>query len=239
MVARQLVGFGRGFLAPFGAISSLWRAPRAWPLVLVPFGLLLLIEGGLLLLWWRYLKSWLVGSLAGAGDLAATAAAWASLIPLLALGWFSVPVLSAPALEGIVGIVERDLGAPARAPLGLLTELWCGLQAMLLSLSFSLPLIIGLSLLGLLVPPLLVVTTPLKLLIGVLGVAWSLFDYPLTLRGVRVRQRLQFIRRNFAAVLGFGAAFFLLFWLPCFGLLMLPVGVAGATRLYWEIERAA
>ncbi|HYP86774.1 MAG TPA: hypothetical protein VEQ59_01435, partial [Polyangiaceae bacterium] len=79
---------------------------------------------------------------------------------------------------------------------------------------------------------------PLKLLIGALGVAWGLFDYPLTLRGVGALQRLAFVRRHFSAVLGFGVAFSLVFWLPCFGILMLPVGAAAATRLYWQIERS-
>jgi uncharacterized protein involved in cysteine biosynthesis len=125
-----------------------------------------------------------------------------------------------------------------RAPLGFFAEMGCGAQAMLLSLAFTLPLIVGLTLLGLVVPPLLIVTTPLKLLIGVLGVAWSLFDYPLTLRGVPASQRLQLMGRHFSAVLGFGTAFSLLFWLPCLGLVMLPIGVAGATRLYWEIQRS-
>jgi uncharacterized protein involved in cysteine biosynthesis len=93
-------------------------------------------------------------------------------------------------------------------------------------------------LLELFVPPLAVVITPLKLLLGALGVAWGLFDYPLTLRGIGARQRFAFMKRHFTVVLGFGSAFSLLFWLPCVGLLMLPVGVAAATRLYWEIERA-
>jgi hypothetical protein len=37
-------------------------------------------------------------------------------------------------------------------------------------------------------------------------------------------------------VIGFGTAFALLFWLPCCGIVMLPVGVAAATRLVWEIQ---
>jgi uncharacterized protein involved in cysteine biosynthesis len=47
------------------------------------------------------------------------------------------------------------------------------------------------------------------------------------------------MRRHFSAVLGFGAAFTLVFWVPCFGTLMLPVGVAAATALYWAALREA
>jgi len=242
METKQRVGFARGFLALFGALGSLLRTPSTWPLALVPALLLVIVQSGFVLGWWRYLKPWLNAQLAGDGklqNLGALLAAWGSVLPLLVLGWFLVPVLSAPALDGIVVRVERELGAPARAPLGIFAELWCGLRAMLLSLLLTLPAIAGLALLGLLVPPLVVVTTPLKLLIGALGVAWGMFDYPLTLRGVGVGARVAFMLRHFSAVLGFGVAFSLLFWLPCFSILMLPVGVAGATQLYWEIQRSA
>jgi len=106
------------------------------------------------------------------------------------------------------------------------------------SLAVTLPVVLALSLLELFVPPLAVIITPLKLLLSALGVAWGLFDYPLTLRGIGSRERFQFMRRHFSVVLGFGAAFSLVFWLPCLGIVMLPVGVAAATQLYWEIERA-
>ena len=66
----------------------------------------------------------------------------------------------------------------------------------------------------------------------------ALFDYPLTLRGIGSRERFRFMSRHFSVVLGFGCAFSLVFWLPCLGILMLPVGAAAATQLYWEIERA-
>jgi CysZ protein len=242
MTTKQRVGFGRGFLALFGALGSLLRTPSTWPLALVPAVLFVLVQSGFVLGWWRYLKPWLNEELSGEGKLqnfAALLAAWGSLLPLLVLGWFLVPVLSAPALDGIVVRVERELGAPERAPLGIFAELWCGFRAMRMSLLLTLPAMAALTVLGLLLPPVVVVTTPLKLLIGALGVAWGMFDYPLTLRGVGVRARLAFMRRHFSAVLGFGVAFSLLFWLPCFSILMLPIGVAGATKLYWEIQRSA
>ena len=137
-----------------------------------------------------------------------------------------------------MGLVELELRAPPRAALGFWAELGCGLRSLLLSSVITVPIVLGLTLLELLLPPAAVVATPLKLMIAALGVAWGLFDYPLTLRGIGARQRLAFVNHNAGAVLGFGAAFALLFWLPCCGILMLPVGVIAATRLYWEIERA-
>ena len=45
------------------------------------------------------------------------------------------------------------------------------------------------------------------------------------------------MKRHWTVVLGFGTGFSLLFCIPCFGIVMLPLGVAGATRLYWALER--
>ncbi len=68
--------------------------------------------------------------------------------------------------------------------------------------------------------------------------AWDLLDYPFGLRGMRVRERLRFIRANFRAVLGFGACASLVLVIPGVGLLvLLPLGVAGATHLVADVER--
>jgi uncharacterized protein involved in cysteine biosynthesis len=144
--------------------------------------------------------------------------------------------VSAPALERIVTITERDLRVPPRAKLGFLAEFWCGFRSLLMCSAVTLPLLLALTLLEMLLPPAAAVATPLKLLLAALGLAWGLFDYPLTLRGIGARERFAFMRRHFSVVLGFGAAFSLLFTLPCCALVMLPVGVAAATRLYWEIR---
>lgn len=180
---------------------------------------------------------WLLSHLAVAGS-------WLGTLGAAVLGWvvslmLSQP-LSAPALERIVDIVERDCGAPPRAPLGFFAEFWCGLRSTLISSAVTVPLIIGLTLLELVFPVLAVVITPLKLLIAALGVAWSLFDYPLTLRGVGARQRVRLMRRHLTVVPGFGVAFALVAAIPCCGaLLMLPLGVVAATQLLAQIAQAS
>jgi Etoposide-induced protein 2.4 (EI24) len=241
----KAVGFWRGFVAPFGAARQLLGLPRAWPLMLVPVLMFGLVEGIVVAASWRFLKPWAYAKLSGGGSLqqlGATAASWISLLFAGLLGWLLAgllaPVLSAPALERVVGITEQDLAVPARAPLGFLAEFWCGFRSLLMSSAIAVAIVVALTLLEMVVPPAAVVTTPLKLLLASLGVAWGLFDYPLTLRGIGARARFAFMRRHFSVVLGFGAAFSLVFWLPCFGVAMLPVGVAAATRLYWEIQRA-
>lgn len=245
MAKREVLGFWRGFMAPFSAARRLLGLPQAWPWLLVPALVFLALEIAFVALSWRFLKPWVNEQLAGVGWLPgalALGASWLVTALVVMVGWllamFLAPVFSAPALERVVAITELELHAPARAPLGFFAEFWCGARALLSSLAVTLPVVLALSLLELLLPPVAVLSVPLKLLLGALGVAWGLFDYPLTLRGIGARQRLRFMRQHFTVVLGFGCAFSLVFWLPCLGVVMLPVGVAAATELYWEIERA-
>lgn len=245
MAKRQVVGFARGFLAPLAAARRLLGRPQTWPWSLVPALVFLVLEVAFVALSFRFFRPAVSEQLAHVAWLPhwlALGAAWLVSALSVVLGWllamFLAPVLSAPALERVVGIIELELGAPLRPPLGFFAEFYCGARALLSSLAVTLPLVFALSLLELLLPPVVVVSFPLKLLVGVLGVAWGLFDYPLTLRGIGARERFQFMRRHFSVVLGFGCAFSLVFWLPCFGVIMLPVGVAAATELYWEIVRS-
>lgn len=244
---QQAIGFGRGFSALFAAVRDLLGQPSAWPFALVPALVFVLLEGAIVFVAIELVKPAVSEKLAGGDgfwrDLLGDVAAWGAVVITAGLGWIVsaalTPPISAPALERIVGLVERGMAVPERKPLGVLAEFWCGLRSMLLGSAVTLPLVILLTLVELVFAPAAVVTTPLKLTIGALGVAWGLFDYPLTLRGIPARQRLRLVKRHAGVVLGFGAAFALVFWLPCCGIVMLPVGVAAATRLLWEIERSA
>lgn len=240
---NQAIGFWRGFMAPFGAARLLLGLPRAWPLMLVPFVAFVALEGAVVGASWHYLKPWVQSLAKRDGRLDQIGVTFASFgaVALVALaGWFLAgllaPIVSAPALERIVGIAEAELGAPPRSELGVLSEFWCGVRSFAVSTAFTLPLLFALTLLDFFVPPASALTTPAKLFIAALGLAWGLFDYPLTLRGIGMRERVAFVRRNFVAVLGFGLAFLLVFMLPCCNVVLLPVAVAAATRLYWEIR---
>jgi uncharacterized protein involved in cysteine biosynthesis len=230
--------FWLGFRTLFSGFRRLARLPQSYPFALVPAAVFLILETGFVFLSVRILSPWVRDELAGQSTLrnaGAEALSWLSVAIGTLLGWFVAalvtPPLSAPALERIVGLVEADLNAPARAPLGALREFWCGLRASTLGLALFVPPAVLLTLLELLAPPVTVVTTPLKLALGALSVSWSLIDYPLTLRGVGAGARVAFMRANAGSVLGFGSAFALSFWLPCCGILLLPVGVAAATEL--------
>jgi uncharacterized protein involved in cysteine biosynthesis len=172
-------------------------------------------------------------------DAASLALAWlasalAALMGLL-LALLVVPQLAAPALEGLVALRERALGVGARPERGLWFTVSCGVRAQALGLALFGPVLVVAWVLNLMLPAATAVITPLTWLCTMGIVAWNLFDYPLTLRGIGARRRLVFLKRHLATCLGFGAAFALLFWVPCFGVLMLPIGVVAATEVVWSL----
>jgi CysZ protein len=145
--------------------------------------------------------------------------------------------LSGPALEKIVRKVEASLGAPAWPETSVLSDVWRSLEGLLLTTALTLPVIVLLSLIELAFPPAAIVTTPLKLGVTGLMLAWDLCDYPLSIRGMPIRTRFALLGRHLAAVMGFGLGLALLSLIPCALLLALPVGAAGATRLVVRLER--
>lgn len=145
------------------------------------------------------------------------------------------PALSAPALEHLVRARELALGLPPRPSRGSWFELWCGLEAQFGALLLVLPLWSIYWLLAALVPAAGVLLLPLQAVPLALGLAWNLLDYPLTLRGIRARQRFALLRRRPAPVLGLGLAFAAVSWIPGAALILLPAGVVGATGLVWRI----
>ena len=80
-------------------------------------------------------------------------------------------------------------------------------------------------------PPAVVVTAPLKFLVCSWILAGDFNDYPLGLRGLGVRARLRWVGRHFGAFTGFGALWAVVCFVPGIALVLLPMGVAGATRL--------
>lgn len=240
-------GFSAGVSAVFSGFGTIARTPALWPWALVPLFILVALEGVFITLAIKVGGPW-VRSLIPAfqsdwGQVGAGILSWAAVAALAVVGWFVAvplaPPLSAPALEHVVRRVETELGVPPRESIGFFRELLCGFRALAGGAAVGVPILALLWIVEFFAPPVAIVTTPLKFVVGSLLVAWGLFDYPLTLRGVGFRARLGLIRDNFACVLGFGVAFALVFWVPCCGVALLPVGAAAATRITVAIERAA
>lgn len=240
------LGFFSGLRALPGAAGWLLARPAAWPYALVPALVLGLLSAGAVTLALSTVRPALEG-LIGQGEawhlrLLRAALPWVGTALAAVLGLMVAlaltPPLSSPALERLVDLRERELSLPPRAPLGFFAEIACGLRAQALAAAFALPLLAALWVTELAFPPAVVVTLPAKYLVVAFGLAWNLFDYPLTLRGVPMRRRLRLFSQHRAAVIGFGAGFALLFWVPCFSVVLLPLGVVAATELCWTLQGA-
>jgi len=239
-------GFWAGAASVFRGIAFLLRTPATWLPATVPTALLAALTA--VLVWLSVSRveplvaTWLPEPTEWYARLGVEFLSWlaAALTALLGfvLALAVTPPLSAPALEKIVGQRERDLGAPERPPLGFWAEVWCGLKSQASVALFASPILVLLWLADLLLPIAAVVTVPLKCVVLSAALAWNLFDYPLTLRGVGMRDRLAVLNTHWRPTLGFGLAFSVLFWIPCFGVVLLPVGVVAATDVVWAILRS-
>jgi CysZ protein len=213
-----------GAAAFFQGMAFIVSTPRLWLRALVPILAALVLFGGFGALF-----------IAGATLLTSGLLVWLLAVPAvllaLLLGLSLAQPLSGWALEGIVREQRRELGLPELPEVSLGASMLSSLGSALLALAVGLPVIALLTVVGWLAPPAMVVTLPLKVLVGSLMVAWDLVDYPLAMHGAGIGDRLRFAGRTFGSFLGFGLAATLFFAVPGLGLLALPCGVAGATRL--------
>jgi CysZ protein len=239
------LGLRAGAATLFAAARQLASSPRLWRYALVPAAVLsAACVVGLTLLGWFGVPH-VFHSVAAldtavwyeriAGAALALLAWLVGAALVLLSSWVITPVLCAPVLEALVRQVESTLGAAPQPTLSFFTSLWCGVRAQLTGLFVLGPLWLVLWALNLALPALSPLLIPARLLALSLGLAWNLLDYPLTLRGVAIRERWAFMRAHPRAIFGFGLAFAAVFWIPLAPVLLLPLGVIGATRLVWQI----
>ncbi len=233
--------FSTGFTSVFRGMSFLGRSPSSWPYAVVPLVVVAILSA---IFGWaamRWVQPWAEGLFGPAGGAVwwSTALSWLAAVITFTAGLFLAYILaaplSAPALEKLVESRERDLGAAPRLARGYLWELGAGFRAAAVALAVTAPLWILLWIVEIVIPAIAPITLLLKALLTSAAVSWSLLDYPLTLRGITLRDRFRLWRRSPGLVAGFGVAFAALFWIPCFGLLMLPVGVIAAAEISWRM----
>ncbi len=246
LVLPQRPGFRAGLRALFDGYRYLFFTPGVWPLAIVPIFVTLVLATGFGIgavkgALWLVTKnltgnhnSWYWPILSGFFQIVAVVIGLAvALFLAFALG----KPLSGPVLERIVRRVSTDLGAPIWPTPTLVQDILRSLQSSLVAVAFTAPIMIPLIVVGLLVPPLAAITTPLQFIVAAIGAAWDFCDYPLSIRGTPVGARIEFVRRNKRAVMGFGLGLALLLLLPCTLIVVLPAGVIGAAHLTVVLER--
>lgn len=227
---RAALGFFAGVRALFGGVAFIVTTPSAWGWAMIPVLVagLLFGGGGALAIWsGTKLSEYLLLRIVF----------WAiGLVVAFFLAISLAQPLSGFALDAIARKQELALGGRTWPSQPALTGALRSLRVTLTALAIGLPILAALALVTFLFPPAAVVTVPLKFIVTGVLAAYDLLDYPLSLRGRTVSDRLVFIRANFAAVLGFGVATAALLLIPGVGLFLLPFGVAGATRMVVEGE---
>ncbi len=192
----------------------------------------------------HHLSNWLIGPDPGVwGQIGY----WGMMIPLAVVSFLAAALLalslaqplSGFALEAIVHAQEIALTGTAPPKASFLTALISTTVAVAISLLVGGTLLVILFLVSFFFPPAAVVTVPLKVLVCGWILAWDFIDYPLAMRGVGLEGRFAWVGRNFGAFTLFGVLWALLVVLPGVVLLVLPMGVAGATRLVVADELGA
>ena len=147
--------------------------------------------------------------------------------------------LARAALDRIATPLDGPLSPLVRArPLQPSSGLVSSLAVALSALGVTLPGVGLLELVTLFAPEAALFTEPLAFGISALGLAWELLDHPFSRRGLTLGERLKWIRGSFFAVLGFATAAQVFLLIPGVDFFLLPIGIAGATRLFAESEEA-
>lgn len=239
------LGFYSGVRAVLGGLGFIVTTPSTWGWSLIPMTIATALFGGT-----SAVGIWGGSELALriVGDPSSTwgtAGMWALRVLFWAVGlviaFFVAMSLAQPlsgfALDAIARKQELARGGRVWPDQPLVAGALRSLRVTLTALALGLPVLGLLALVTFLFPPAGVVTIPLKFVVTALMIAWDFLDYPLSVRGVSVPGRLRFLGAHFAAVLGFGLAAGFVLLVPGVGLFLLPIGVAGATRLVLAQER--
>lgn len=239
-VKRAALGFLSGVKAVFGGLGFVVTTPSAWGWAAIPVvvATILFAGTGALAVWGgtelshRLLWDPGDGTWTLVGIWALRVALWAvGLVLAFVLAMTLAQPLSGFALEAIARKQEVKLGGRTWPDQPFVTGAVRSLKVSLTALALGLPILAVLAVLTFVVPPIAVVTVPLKFVVTGVLAAYDLLDYPMSVRGRGVRDRVAFMRANFSAVLGFGCAVAALLLIPGFGLLLLPIGAAGAARM--------
>ena len=235
---RGLEAFGSG-------IAFVVGTPRVWGYALVPVAILVLLSCGLIgvFVWGshHFIDQAMGTDLSTLGSIGKWSLAIALDLILVLIAVITALSLAQPlsgfALEAIAHAQEIALTGTAAPKSSFFVALVSTTKSVVVALSVGGTMLAVLFLISFFFPPAAIVTVPLKVLICGWMLAWDFIDYPLAMRGVGLEQRFAWVGRNFGAFSLFGVLWALMIVLPGVQLLILPMGVAGATRLVVDDDR--
>jgi len=230
----------------FGGIGFVLKTPRVWVLALVPAAVLVFLFAGFV-----GLGIWGSAEL-GRGIFGTDLGTWGIIGKWLLITFFTIIAilialllalslaepLSAFALERISRAQQCAITGHAPESPSLFKAMWMSLVCVSFGVGLGAMAIITLLVINVFYPPATVVTIPLKMLVCSWVLAWDLLDYPLALRKMGLFARLKWVFRHFGAFTLFGFLWASCAVVPGIVLVLLPMGVAGATRMVlWDDPR--
>ncbi|RJX31283.1 MAG: hypothetical protein C4525_12010 [Desulfarculus sp.] len=240
------LAFARAAAAPLTALGFVWRHKRLWWLTTLPFLVNLALFA--LFFWFSYthLGQWVRGLLPSAESWWWQALAYLLLVllvlALLALEVYLFAVVGRIICEPFLDLLTRrterlaqdmPLGAAARSA-GLLHDLLRVIRQSILRLLLFLAVMLPLLLLNLLPGLGGLIYAALAWLVTSFFLALEFMDYPLDRRGLRLREKIAYVRGMGLGWLGFGSAVLVLGLVPLVNFALLPLAAVGGTLLYLQ-----
>lgn len=241
--SAQFGDFFRGLSLPFRAVRVMVSTPKVLGLSLISGLVTAVLLIGLVLFWWPRAFGWAEG-LVGTGSWRTVLSALVGFLVFALLTFVSA--LTAPNL----------VLAPLQDPLSEATEERCGA---FVAPAFSLPRTVrgtleslGHTLLRLVTQLLgIALLLPLNLIPGagslawaIAGSTWSMFclsiehlSNPMARHFYPFGQVLTVLRRRVALALGFGAALYVMLWVPVLNFFLMPVAVVAGTLLFRSLRQ--
>jgi CysZ protein len=239
------LGIGAGLSAFAGGIGFVIGTPRVWIYALVPMAVMVVVTllltalfvwGGLALTGWVVGEPESTWARIGIWLVKAMVVLFSVLVGAIVALSVAQP-LSGFALEAVSRAQQVALTGKAPAPQPILQAMVNTARIVFMTLLVGTPLLAILFIITLLFPPAAIVTIPVKFVLCAWLLAWDFLDYPTGLRGMGLRARLAWVRRNMDAFTTFGICWAMLVIIPGIVLVVLPMAVAGATRMVVEDER--
>jgi CysZ protein len=233
-----------GFRAAVGGMLFVVTTPRVWPYAAVPALLLVLLACGFALLF-VHGADWLTAAMVGApesvwgrlgGWLLEALLVLVAIVTALLLALALAQPLSGFALEAVALAQERAMLGANLPHSSFFAALWTSTRATTVMLVVGGIVYSVLFAIDFAFPPALAVTAIIRFIAAAWLLAWNFLDYPLSLRGLGVMARLRWAARHFDEFTVFGMVWAALLIVPGLFIVVLPMGVAGATRLVVEGE---
>jgi CysZ protein len=244
-------GFWAGAALPWRGLVFVGRRPRLFIWVIAPalIGLCMVI-GAWMTVW--YTVPPLIGSLWARPEVVGL---WQNLwtfTVLVVMGFFFmgaallsyglIGILGTPFYDRLSAAVEHEIGGSAEDAFDLrqtLSDIWWSVVHSVVAMGLWIFVVLGLFSLNL-IP---VVGGVLEVLLSTIAtwvwVAREMLDGALSRRQMSFRGKLNFMKAHSRTTLGLGASTAVLLWIPLVNILMLPMGIVGATLMVLEAEDRA